>query len=145
MTTPGESRQPQLPAWERGTPGILCTTAPRAIPVSTAVRAGDRRLVLALARSRTTLAQLRDDPRAAFCLLGESMAFTAYGEAAVVRDRLASRPHVAGVELSVESVQDHLADGRTEMLAGARWRWTEAEAADDERAIVAELEELAGR
>ena len=33
------------------------------------------------------------------------------------------------VELQVERVQDHLADGRTEILDGARWRWIDEEAA----------------
>ena len=128
-----------LPHWERGTPGILCVAGPRAIPISTAVRAGDDRLLFALARSRETLAVLRSDPRAAFCVLGAGVAFTAHGEASIVREELESAPTVAGLELRVERVQDHLADERTEILDGARWRWRDASFAATEDEIVAEL------
>jgi hypothetical protein len=132
-----------LPDWEPGTPGVLCVAGPHAIPVATALRAGDRRLVLALGGRRETLARLREDPSVALCLLAEGTAFTAYGRAGVVRDELAAAPHVAAVAIEVERVQDHLAGSRTEMLAGARWRWTEDAASDDERRILAELRELA--
>ena len=55
-----------LPDWPPGTVAILSTAggAPHAIPVSTAVRAGPRRVLLALARTRASLARLRDDPAA---------------------------------------------------------------------------------
>ena len=43
------------------------------------------------------------------------------------------------VELRVERLQDHLADGRTEMLDGARWRWCAEEHGEAEDAILAEL------
>jgi hypothetical protein len=39
-------------------------------------------------------------------------------------------------------VQDHLADGRTEILDGARWRWTDDRLAESEPRIVDELEAL---
>jgi hypothetical protein len=45
----------------------------------------------------------------------------------------------------VERIQDHLADGRTEMLDGARWRWLDERAAEAEPRILAELEELGRR
>jgi hypothetical protein len=131
-----------LPHWERGTPGILVAAGPRAIPISTAVRVGDDRLRFALARSRATLAALREDPRAAFCLLGVGVAFTAHGPVSVVREELESAPTVAGLELRVERVQDHLADGRTELLDGARWRWRDESSAATEGEIVAELARL---
>ena len=131
-----------LPEWPRGTPGVLCTNGPHAIPVSTAVRAGERRVVLGLGRGRETLAILRDDPRAALCLLGPGAAFTAYGSARVIREELESAPQVAAVELGVEDVQDHLADSRTEVLDGARWRWTDAQAADEDPRIAEELASL---
>jgi len=134
-----------LPHWEQGTPGVLCVAGPHAIPVSTAVRGSDSRLVFALGGGRETLARLREDPRAAFCLLGAGSAFTAYGRAAVVRDELNGAPHVAAVALEVERVQDHLAGSRTEVLDGARWRWTAEETRADERRIVAELRELAAQ
>ena len=131
-----------LPEWRQGTPGVLCVAGPHAIPVSTAVRGGDRRLLLALGRGRETLARVRAEPRAAFCLMGEAVAFTAYGAAAVVREELDAAP-VAAVELRVESVQDHLADGRTLMLEGARWRWIDERSRESEPRIVAELRRLA--
>ena len=49
---------------------------------------------------------------------------------------------MVGVGLKVESVQDHLADGRTEMLDGARWRWLDAQAAGADPMIAAELATL---
>jgi hypothetical protein len=131
-----------LPEWRRGTPGVLCAAGPHPIPVSTAIRAGDLRLLLALARGRDTLARLRADPRVALCMLGEGVAFTAHGRASVTLERLRAAPGVAAVELSVERVQDHLADGRTEMIDGARWRWLDERAAESEPRILAELEEL---
>jgi hypothetical protein len=133
-----------LPTWERGTPGVLCAAGPHAIPISTAVRAGDDRLLLALGSGRETLRRLREDPRSAFCLLGRGVAFTAHGRAAVVAEELEAAATVAAVELRVERVQDHLADGRTELLDGARWRWLEDEMDEAEDAIVAELGRLAG-
>lgn len=122
---------------------MLCVAGPHAIPVSTAVRGGDRRVLLALGQGRETLARLREDPRAAFCLLGEGLAFTAYGGAWVLREQLESA-RVAAVALEVERVEDHLADGRVEMLDGARWRWTEERARVEQPRVVAELRRLAG-
>jgi hypothetical protein len=131
-----------LPSWRRGTPAVLCVAGPHAIPVSTAVRVGDRRIMLALGRGRETLGRLRSDPLAALCLLGEGVAFTAHGQATVVAEELESADTVVAVELAVERVQDHLADGRTEILDGARWRWLDRQSAESEPAIVAELERL---
>ncbi len=131
-----------LPSWEPGTPGVLCVSGPHAIPVSTAVRAGAERLLLALGARRETLARLQADPQVAFCLLGESVAFTAYGEARVVAERLAAAP-VAAVELRVTSVADHLADGRTEMLDGARWQRPDPAVAESDAAIAEELRRFA--
>ena len=132
-----------LPAWPRSTPAVLVVAGLHAIPVSTAVRAGDRRLVFALALSRATLARLRADPRAALALLAEGAAFTAYGEARVVREALEGTPSVAALELRVERVQDHLASSRTEILAGVRWRWADERAQAADAAVMAELDELA--
>ena len=131
-----------LPDWEPGTPAVLCVAGPHPIPVSTAVRASDRRIVLALGRERETLARLRENPDAALCLLGRGVAFTAYGRAEVIREELRAAAHVAAIELEVTRLQDHLAGSRTEVLDGARWRWTEEAALDDERRIAAELGEL---
>jgi hypothetical protein len=51
-------------------------------------------------------------------------------------------PSNTAVELHVERVQDHLADGRTEILEGVNWRWTDEEAAALQPQILAELEAL---
>lgn len=133
-----------LPLWDRGTPGVLCVAGPHAIPVSTAVRAGDRRLLFALGGGRETLERLRESPRAALCLLGEGHAFTAYGTAAEVQEELEAAPGVVVLEFRVDGVQDHLADGRTEMLDGARWRWREERFSEADAQLVGELERLAG-
>ena len=134
-----------LPHWDSGTPAILCVAGPHAIPVSTAVRAADDRVLFALGRRRDTLERLREEPRVALCLLGEGLAFTAHGPAAVIRERLEATESVVAVELNVDGVQDHLADGRTEMLDGARWRWRDEADGEIEHAIVAELRRLAER
>jgi hypothetical protein len=131
-----------LPEWPRGTPGVLCTNGPHAIPVSTAIRAGAGRVVFALGTRRETLAILREDPRAALCMLATGAAFTAYGDAHVIREELECAPNVAAIELTVEDVKDHLADSRTEMLDGAQWRWTDAQAAEEDPRIAAELASL---
>ena len=127
-----------LPDWEPGTPAVLVAAGPHAIPVSTAVRRDDARVVLALGRKRAMLDRLRSDPACALCVLGRGVAFTAYGRAAVVREELEAAP-VTAVELIVESVQDHLADGRTDLTDGARYEWTDQAAAEAEPRIRAEL------
>ena len=110
--------------------------------MSTAIRAGDARVLLALGRKRDTLQFLRDDSRVAFCLLGAGVAFTAHGYAFVVSEQLEASDSVVAVELRVERVQDHLADGRTEMLDGARWRWRDEVFGTAEEEIVRELKGL---
>jgi hypothetical protein len=131
-----------LPTWPRGTPAILCVAGPHAIPVSSYVQAGDVRIVVALGSSRETLARLRADPETDFCVLGNGVAFTAHCRAAVLRESMTASASNTAVELRVERVQDHLADGRTEMLDGARWRWIDEEAAALQPRILAELETL---
>jgi hypothetical protein len=132
----------ELPQWAPGTPAILSVHGPHAIPVSTATRASAARIVFALARRRDTLARLREHPEAALCLLGEGLAFTAEGETAVLREEMRASPHVAALELRVARIQDHLEDGRTEMLDGARWRFTSGEARNADAALRAELKDL---
>ena len=144
MVTGSGSDAVALPAWERGTPAVLVVAGPHAIPVSTAVRAGDRRVLLALGRRRDTLARLRSDSEACLCVLGAGVAFTAYGRARVVHEELPEAP-VAALELTVERLQDHLADGRTEMLGAARWRWRDPEAARADSRVAEGLDRLAGR
>jgi len=127
-----------LPEWEPGTPAVLIVAGPHAIPVSTSLRRGGERVVFALGQRRETLERLRADSSAALCVLGRGVAFTAYGEAVVVREELDAAP-VAAVELRVERVQDHLADGRTEMVDGARYDWRNIKDGESESRIRAEL------
>ena len=133
-----------LPSWPAGTATVLCVAGPHAIPVSTAVRAGDRRVLLALGGKRETLRRLRQDPAAALCVMAEGLAFTAKGEGRVVQEGVEAAPALMVVELGVTEVVDHLADGRTEMQAPPAWRWLDAKAADSEPRIRAELEALGG-
>jgi hypothetical protein len=121
---------------------VLCAAGPHAIPVSSYVRSDGGRVLIALGGRRETLARLRDDPRAAFCVLGQAVAFTAYGDAVILRESLETAPGNVAVELRVDRVQDHLADGRTEILAGPRWRWVDAEAAAIQPQILEELRSL---
>jgi len=132
----------RLPEWERGTPAVLCAAGPHAIPITTAVRVADDTVRFALGRRREMLRRLREDGRVALLVMGEGLAFTAFGSAAVVAEELDVADTVVAVELRVERVQDHLADGRTEMVDGARWRWTDESLAESEPKIWAALERL---
>jgi hypothetical protein len=132
----------ELPEWERGTPAVLCVAGPHPIPVTTPVRMSGDRVLLALGRRRETLRRLREEPRVALLVMGERIAFTAHCRARVLAEKLEATDTVVAVELSVERVQDHLADGRTEMLDGARWRWCNDHDGEIEDAIVAELKTL---
>src|SRR3954471_3708949 len=118
-----------LPEWPAGTVAVLSTAGPHAIPVSTAIRAGDRAIHFALAHTRDSLARLRDEPRCALTIMAAGVAVTAYGAADVVD----ADDRVAYVRLDVESVADH--DRRTFSLdEGVRWHWTDAGAeAGDEK------------
>jgi hypothetical protein len=131
-----------LPTWPSGTPALLCVAGQHAIPVSGYVRAGDDRVVVALGARRTTLARLRSDPAVSFCVLAQGVAFTAHCRAEVVRESMDAAPGNTAVELRVEGIQNHLADGRTRILDGARWEWTDEEAASLQPRILKELEGL---
>ena len=129
----------KLPRWERGTPAVLCVAGPHPIPITAFLRAGDDRVLMALGRRRETLERLRGDPSVALLLMAAGLAFTAHGRARVVAEQLDATETVVAVELRVDRLQDHLADGRTEMLDGARWRWCAEEHGEAEDAILAEL------
>ena len=134
-----------LPEWPPGTPAVLSTAggAPHAIPVSTAVRAGPRRLLLALALRRRSLELLRAQPRVALTILaGGDVAVTAHGRAAVVADPMRTSDGVAAIALDVDELQDH---GRPTFVIeeGVRWRWVDADAKRADAAVRAELLELA--
>ena len=133
-----------LPEWDPGTVAILATQGdgPHAIPVSTGVRAGDRRVVLALALRRESLANLREDPRCALTILAAGdVAITAYGRATILEDPMAISDRVAAVAVDVERIQDH-GQPRFEVQAGVRWRWTDAEAEARDAEIRAALAAL---
>ena len=132
----------ELPEWEQGTPAVLCVAGPHPIPVTTPVRAGPHRVLLALGRRRETLERLRVDPRVAFLVMGAEVAFTAHCRAVVIAEELEATDTVVAVELTVERLQDHLADGRTEMVDGPRWRWCNGPDGEAEDAIIAELKAL---
>jgi hypothetical protein len=112
--------------------------------VSTAVRAGPRRVLLALARTRTSLARLRQDPACALTVLAApDLAFTACGRATVIQDPMDVAEGVAAVAIDVDEIQDH-ADPRFTIEGGVRWRWTDPDAAERDAIIHEALRRLAG-
>jgi hypothetical protein len=131
-----------LPQWPKGTVVILVTGGgdPHAIPVSAAVRAGARRVLLGLAHSRESLARLRRDPRVALSITaGPDIAVTAYGSARVLDERLTGA--VAAIEVTVDRVQDHNRP-TFRIEAGVAWRWIDGEAQrrdDETRAALSRL------
>jgi hypothetical protein len=136
-----------LPEWPPGTVAILSTAGgpPHAIPVSTGVRAGPRRVLFALAAGRESLQRLRVDPRAAFTLLCESdVAVTAYGTTRVIEEPLPGVDGVVAVALEVEEIQDHH-QPRFVIEAGVRWRWVDPQAQTRDAEVSAALATLARR
>lgn len=106
------------------------------------MRAGDRRVLIALALRRESLARLREEPRCALTILAAGdVAVTAHCRAEIVQEPMKISDRVAAVALDVERLQDH-GQPRFEIEAGVRWRWTDpaAEARDGEiRAALAAL------
>jgi hypothetical protein len=137
----------ELPHWEPGTVCVLSTGAgaPHAIPVSTALRAGPRRVLLALAARRETLARLRRDPRCALTIMAAGdVACTVHARAEVVREALPGAEGVAAVALDVDAIQDHM-QPRFAIAAGVAWEWTDEDARAGDAAVRAALAELARR
>jgi flavin reductase (DIM6/NTAB) family NADH-FMN oxidoreductase RutF len=131
-----------LPDWPPGTVAVLATAGadgPHAIPVSTALRAGPRTVLLALARTRGSLARLRAEPRCALAVHAEGVAVTLRGCATVAGEAAGT----VAVRLDVEHVEDH---GRPTFTveAGVRWSWTDAEAERIDAEVRAALQALAG-
>jgi len=134
-----------LPTWPEGTVSILSTAGeePHAIPISTAIRAGERSIVFGLAHRRGSLERLNSDPRAAMTVLAAGdLAFTATGNARVLAGALDAAPKVAAVVLDVTEVQDHH-EPTFEITGGVQWHWTESHAESRDRAVRAELRRLA--
>jgi hypothetical protein len=115
---------------------------PHAIPVSTAVRAGARTIVLALALRRESLARLRADPRAALTFFGPDLACTAHATAAIAQEPLAEAAGVAAVRLDVHALQDHR-NPRFAIDDGVRWHWTDDEARERDAEVRAALARVA--
>ena len=136
-----------LPDFAPGTVAVLSTGAgaPHAIPVSTAVRVSDTRLVLALARRRESLRRLREDPRAALTIMaGGDIALTAHCEVTILEDPMAISDRVAALRLDVVRLQDH-GQPRFVIEEGVRWRWTDPDAERRDAEIRAALRALSAR
>jgi hypothetical protein len=114
-----------LPDWPAGTVTILSTsgTEPHAIPISSAVRAGPSRLLIAI-------------------LSGDDVALTAYGAARVIDERIIDG--VVAVEIEVDRVQNHRRDTFV-IDAGVRWRWTDPAAQQRDSEVRTALTRLAQR
>jgi len=128
--------------WPPGTVAVLTTVGadgPHAIPVSTAISAGPRAVVLALGSGRGSLARLRDDPRCALTVIAPEAAITLRGRASVAGEAAGT----VAVRLDVEAVDDH--DQPTFTIeAGVRWHWTDADAERRDAEVHAALRRLVG-
>jgi hypothetical protein len=115
-----------IPEWPPGTVAILTTLGPdgpHAIPVSTALRAGEDAVLLALGPRRGSLERLRADPRCALTVVAGGTAVTLRGRAVVVGEAAGT----VAVRIAVEAVDDH--DQPTFAIReGVRWEWTDADA-----------------
>src|SRR5690242_5609617 len=101
---------PTLPVWPSRTVAVLSSVdeGVHAIPVSAPVRAGDRRILLSLHRTRDTLGRIRRWPEVALTFLAEDdLAFTARGRASVVEEPMGADPDYAAVAIEVTAVDDH--------------------------------------
>ena len=103
--------------------------APRAIPVSTAVQAGPRRVAARRsAGHRQTLARLRSEPRCALTIMaGRGRRVHGPRARAIVLESLPGAEGVAAVALEVDAIQDHM-QPRFAIEAGVAWRWTDEHA-----------------
>ena len=126
-----------LPHWPEGTVAVLTTHPAHAIPVSLALRAGDRSLVIGLAPRRRSLELLRADPRCAITVLTRGIAFTAHGRAVA----FSGPDPVVAVRIEVDTIADHESPA-FEIDAGVSWRWTDETASDRDAAARAALREL---
>jgi hypothetical protein len=135
----------ELPDWPVSTASVLATVdadgRPHAIPVSTARRAGPRRIVFALAPSRGSAARLKANARAVMLVMAPDVALSAEGTVRVIAEPLDPDGRVNGLELAVETIWDH--NGPTfGMDEGVRWHWTDADAERGDDAAHAALERL---
>lgn len=131
----------ELPDWPEGTPAVLSTLggkgALHAIPVSLALKAAPRELLIGLAPRRRTLELLRADPACAVTVMAAGLAFTAHGRAVAFEEAAA----VIAVRVAVDRIADH--DHPTFAIDdGVRWRWRDAKAVERDAAARAALREL---
>ncbi|WP_354700774.1 hypothetical protein DSM112329_01061 [Paraconexibacter sp. AEG42_29] len=136
-----------VPDWPAGTVTLLAVTeddgTPGLLPVSTAVAAGDARVLLALGRRRASLAALRARPRCALAVLAAGdVAVTLHGSAAVLADGPDGAEGIAVVELTVLRVQDHNSP-RFTIDGGVPWAWVDDEARERDAATRAALQRFA--
>lgn len=130
-----------LPDWPEGTAVVLSTvggSGPHAIPVSLALRAGPRELLVGLAPRRRSLAHLRADPACAVTVMAAGgLAFTAHGRAVAFEEAAA----VIAVRVVVDEIADH--DHPTfDIDGGVRWHWTDPKAVKRDEAARAALRAL---
>ena len=141
------SSMTELPDWAPGTVCVLSSGggAAHAIPVSTAVRAGPRRVLLALAARRETLARLRREARCALTVMAAGdVACTIHARAEIVAEALPGAEGVAAVSLAVDEIQDHM-QPRFTITAGVAWDWTDDDARAGDAGVRGALVELARR
>jgi pyridoxamine 5'-phosphate oxidase-like protein len=134
-----------LPEWPTRTIGVLATLddGPHLIPVSAPLRAGDRRILLSLHRSRGSLSRLRERPQVALAVLTEgNVAFTARGRARIVQEPMDVAPDYAAVAIDVEQIDDHRQEAFL-VEAGVDRRWLDEGERDALGARVRALGELA--
>jgi hypothetical protein len=121
-----------LPRWPQRTVAVLSTVdeGVHAIPVSAPVRAGDRRILLSLHRSRDSVGRIQRWPEVALTFLAEDdLAFTARGRATVVEEPMAADPDYVAVMIEVVHVDDHRQQA-FRVTAGVDREWVD----DDARA-----------
>ena len=104
------------------------------------MRAGDRRIVLGLHRSRGSLARLRAQAQVALTVLtAGNIAFTALGRARVFEEPLAGTTEYVGVAIDVEQIADHRHEAFV-VESGIDRRWIHL---DEQRALMGRVPVLA--
>jgi Pyridoxamine 5'-phosphate oxidase len=135
-----------LPEWPVRTIAILATLGddgPHAIPVSAPVRAGDRRILLNLHRTRDSLQRLRERSAVAVTILAAgNIAFTARGAAHIIQEPMSTAPDYAAVAIDVEQIDDHRQPA-FELEAGVDRRWLDETERDALGQRVRSLSDLA--
>ena len=135
-----------LVRWPSGTVVSLATVGgdgPHVIPVSAAVVAPPRMIVVGLAEVRGSLERLRARPQVAVLALAPGdVAYTAHGTATIL-DREPVADGVVAVRIDVESIQDHRRPTFT-IDAALGWHWTDETARARDALVRHALERIAG-